>query len=519
MCGILFINNRDISPAELHDVYKLLEPRGPDDGNVYNYKKTTSLFRRLSINDQLPSGMQPFVTENYIFMCNGEIYNHVFLQDKFKYDLKGKSDCEIIPHIIKEFGIKKALSFLEGVFAFIYYDKKTEEFIIARDRIGIKPLYVSYNNGETIVSSDLKTIHALCDNCQVFAPCHFYDSSTGEMSPYDIMNFDKLPYLSLTSNDIKTKINQLIKEAVKIRCETTERPFGCFLSGGLDSSLVAAIVSKHVPGKLKTFSVGLQNATDLIAAKQVADYIGSDHHELILTESEMLDAIPGVIQQIESYDVTTVRASTPMVLLSRWIKQNTDVTVLFSGEGADELSGSYRYFDKSPNPLETQRECTRLLNDLHLFDVLRCDKSVSGCGLEPRVPFLDFNFVNFYMRIDPVLKSNKQIEKKLLRESFEDDNLLPSSILYRKKEAFSDGCSSRDKSWYEIIRDYCETIIDDNEYLNHSLEHIQPLSKEAFWYRTLFENYYPNKGYLVPYYWTQKWTGSDNAPISARELD
>lgn len=282
-----------------------------------------------------------------------------------------------------------------------------DENVIVTEETIINPLKIlNKNNGVFIdiffytnISDDI--IHSSnSKDRQVFAPCHFYDSSTGEMSPYDIMNFDKLPYLSLTSNDIKTKINQLVKEAVKIRCETTERPFGCFLSGGLDSSLVAAIVSKHVPGKLKTFSVGLQNATDLLAAKQVADYIGSDHHELILTESEMLDAIPGVIQQIESYDVTTVRASTPMVLLSRWIKQNTDVTVLFSGEGADELSGSYRYFDKSPNPLETQRECTRLLNDLHLFDVLRCDKSVSGCGLEPRVPFLDFNFVNFYMRID-----------------------------------------------------------------------------------------------------------------------
>ena len=289
----------------------------------------------------------------------------------------------------------------------------------------------------------------------------------------------------MSVNDIKNTIKSKLETAVKIRCDNTDRPVGCFLSGGLDSSLVAALVSKFMKNKIKTFSVGLEGATDLIAARKVADYIGSEHHELIVSEQDMLNAIPKVIERIETYDITTVRASTPMVLLSDWIKKNHKTTVIFSGEGADELSGSYKYFDYSPSPEETQKECVRLIKDLQNFDVLRCDKCVSGSSLEARVPFLDFDFVKFYMRIPNHLKTNIIIEKHLLRESFKHDKLLPEDILYRSKEAFSDGCSSVDNSWYAIIENHCNKIIDTEQY-NKDKDHFEintPISKESYWYR------------------------------------
>ena len=301
----------------------------------------------------------------------------------------------------------------------------------------------------------------------------------------------------------------ILTNCVNIRCETTDRPVGCFLSGGLDSSLVASLVAKYMKKtKLLTFSVGMEGATDLIAARKVADYIGSEHHELVVLKEDMIAAIPRVIERIESYDITTVRASTGMVLLSDYIKKNFDTTVIFSGEGADELSGSYKYFDNAPTAEDMQAESTRLVKDLQYYDVLRCDKSVSGAGLEARTPILDMKFVDFYMRINPIYKRNHPIEKRLLREAFRPYELLPQEILDRKKEAFSDGVSDLETPWFKIIQDHCDTIISDSDFSNMVLayDHNVPFSKESLWYRQIFERFYPNRANTIPYFWLPKWT-------------
>ena len=498
-----------------------IKPRGPDNNKSVEYKDKLFVFYRLAINDLSDNGMQPFETDDFIFMCNGEIYNHKHLVNTFCYTLTSESDCEIIPYLIRDFGIEVALSMIQGVFAFIFYDKRTDHYLVARDRVGIKSLYTGVNDKNISFCSEMKGLIDTCSYCNMFPAGNFYDSKHGTFTPYESMDFDEMNSVELSTEVIKKEIKSLLVEAVKVRCISSDRPIGCFLSGGLDSSLIAAIVCKHhTDGKVKTFSVGLENATDLLAARKVATHIGSDHHELILTEKQMLDAIPMVIKRIESYDITTVRASTPMVLLSDWIKEHFDTTVIFSGEGADELSGSYKYFNNSPGFTETQIECTRLLKDLQYFDVLRCDKCVSGSGLEARVPFLDFNFVKFYMRIHPSLKDNSQIEKLLLRESFKDDDILPLDILYRKKEAFSDGCSSVENSWFDIINTHCDRIISDQEYDTglaiFDKLHIKPISKESYWYLTIFCEYYPGQEHIVPYFWLPKWTNMKKPPISAR---
>jgi asparagine synthase (glutamine-hydrolysing) len=517
MCGILFSENQPPSPI-IDASCKLLRPRGPDDEQLVYEGGHLFAFFRLAINDLTTNGMQPFVRSDFVFICNGEIYNSEHLRslcpDAF---FVSTSDCEVVPHIIHKYGIDAALQMLHGVFAFVYFDRVKKVFYVARDAIGVKSLYSGSKRGESnlLVSSEMKALHPICDDVSMFPAGHYYSSEIRTTTRWCNMDFN--PRISSGINKyvrgmLMTNIEKRLREAVRVRLETSDRQVGCFLSGGLDSSLVAAIASEMYKqknkGKIKTFSVGMENATDLLAAKQVAEHIGSEHHELIVTPKEMLDAIPRVIQRIESYDTTTVRASTGMVLLSDYIRDNFPTTVLFSGEGADELSGSYKYFDNAPDPQSMQDESVRLVNDLQYFDVLRCDKSVSGSSLEARTPFFDMNFVNYYMRLDPVVKSNAFIEKALLRETFSHTNLLPHHLLYRRKEAFSDGCSSLEKPWFKIIQDHCENLISDDMFQKEvdKISHNKPESKEALWFRLCFEKYYPGRGDIVPYLWLPKWT-------------
>jgi asparagine synthase (glutamine-hydrolysing) len=304
---------------------------------------------------------------------------------------------------------------------------------------------------------------------------------------------------------------------------------GCLLSGGLDSSIISALVAENFLNKkdLHTFSIGLKDSVDLKYAKVVAEYLGTTHHEIIVSEKEMLESIPEVIKQIESFDITTIRASTPMYLLSKYIKNNTNIKVVFSGEGSDEASGSYIYFHNAPNPLEFQNECLRLLQDLHYFDLLRADKTTSGNGLELRVPFMDINFLKFYMSIDPKLKMPKNfgIEKYILRKSFE--NILPKNIIYRTKEAFSDGISSQTNSWFNIIQKYINEKISDLEFSStiESMKSLNlpiiPETKESLYYYLTYKSFYKdfiNYNFIIPYYWLPKWSGDIKEP-SARVLE
>ena len=301
----------------------------------------------------------------------------------------------------------------------------------------------------------------------------------------------------------------------------SERPVGCLLSGGLDSSLITALVAKHFKKEdLCTFSIGFEGSEDLKYAKIVADHLNTRHFEYIVTEQMMIQSIEDVIRDIETYDITTIRASTPMYLLSKYIKNNTDITVLFSGEGSDEASGSYMYFHNAPDSNSFNKETVRLLKDLQYFDVLRSDKSTASNGLEVRVPFLDKEFLQYYMQIDPDLKiPNGKIEKYLLRKAF-DNGLLPDEILWRSKEAFSDGVSSKKKSWFEILQCHINNIITDEEFEESAskYKHNPPKLKEALYYRRIFDKHFSNRDSIIPYYWLPKWNGEINDP-SARILN
>lgn len=500
----------------------VIMPIGPKSNNLF-------VFHRLSIMDTSMEGAQPMMhpnDSNIILMCNGEIYNNLQLKEKYKIKTKSGSDCEVILHLYQMFGIEKTVKLLDGVFAFIIYDGNTNTFYAGRDSIGVRSMYIGYTKDNSIViSSELKSVSPLCLTSRHFMPGTWWCSK----KPRKFNFFNRLQfsyYTTLSATDyseleVSKKVVSLLETAVHKRM-MSEREIGCFLSGGLDSSLVTALVAKEYddPKKLHTYSIGMEGSTDLYYADMVAKYIGTTHHEVIVTEDDMLQAIPEVVRMIESYDTTTVRASTPMYLLSKWIKQNTNTTVVFSGEGSDELSGSYMYFHNCPNVRAFQTETSRLVQDLFYFDVLRCDKSVAGAGLEPRVPFLDMDFINYYMQIPPEYKLPRNgIEKYFLRKAFEPLNLLPSEVLWRTKEAFSDGVSAVENSWNTIIKHFVDKQITDETFTwqKDLYNENTPSLKETLFYRRIFDEEYPNCAHLVPYYWLPKWTDDVDDP-SARVL-
>tara|TARA_B110000881_G_scaffold183509_1_gene170736 strand:- start:318 stop:1949 length:1632 start_codon:yes stop_codon:yes gene_type:complete len=500
----------------------VIMPIGPKSNNLF-------VFHRLSIMDTSMEGAQPMMhpnDSNIILICNGEIYNNLQLKEKYKIKTKSGSDCEVILHLYQMFGIEKTVKLLDGVFAFIIYDGNTNTFYAGRDSIGVRSMYIGYTKDNSIViSSELKSVSPLCLTSRHFMPGTWWCSK----KPRKFNFFNRLQfsyYTTLSATDyseleVSKKVVSLLETAVHKRM-MSEREIGCFLSGGLDSSLVTALVAKEYddPKKLHTYSIGMEGSTDLYYADMVAKYIGTTHHEVIVTEDDMLQAIPEVVRMIESYDTTTVRASTPMYLLSKWIKQNTNTTVVFSGEGSDELSGSYMYFHNCPNVRAFQTETSRLVQDLFYFDVLRCDKSVAGAGLEPRVPFLDMDFINYYMQIPPEYKLPRNgIEKYFLRKAFEPLNLLPSEVLWRTKEAFSDGVSAVENSWNTIIKHFVDKQITDETFTwqKDLYNENTPSLKETLFYRRIFDEEYPNCAHLVPYYWLPKWTDDVDDP-SARVL-
>jgi asparagine synthase (glutamine-hydrolysing) len=528
MCGIFgCLKNRDSLSTNEIEFYntcsKKIEQRGPDNTkSITLANKLHLVFYRLSINDLSELGNQPLILDDkYYLICNGEIYNHTFLEKKYGIQTHGRSDCEIILHLYKKFGIKKTLNLISGYFAFILYDLELDVTYVARDPIGVRSLYIGYNNDINCFCSELKGLHDI-DNItisQFKAGCYWSSESKSYTRYYSYEYKDNK--LSLDNSLIKCR--ELFTEAVNKRF-MFERPFGVFLSGGLDSSLVASLVAKKNRemgfGRIHTFSIGFSGSTDLKYAKLVADHIDSIHHEVVVTHDDMLKAIPEVIRQTETWDTTTIRASTPMYLLSKYIHENTDIVVIFSGEGSDEASGSYLYFHNAPNKLEFSKECVRLLKDLHFFDCLRCDKSTSAHSLEVRVPFLDKEFLDFYMSVNVHYKVPKDnMEKWFIRKAFDLDNLLPKEVLWRKKEAFSDGVSSVEKSWYQVIQEFVDKEVTDSEFCGQNeFYYCRPLLKESYYYRKLFRQYYPNRDTVVPYYWLPKWSGNITDP-SARVLN
>ena len=531
MCGIFaLLNKYRIITQDERLCGNNIQHRGPDNTRYVEFNDGHILFgfHRLAINDLSHLGDQPLQLDNqYYLICNGEIYNHRELAQKYNIITKSSSDCEIILHLYKLIGIEQTLNEISGYFAFILLDVSLSNLIIARDPIGVRALYyaITNDNSEISVCSELKGIplehHS---SVRQFPPGNWMEYNIETLSskttPYYLYDYPIIPSTIMNQESQFITMRELFENAVAKRF-MTDRPFGVFLSGGLDSSLVAALVAKkNAPSKIHSFSIGMIGSTDLAKARIVADHIGSIHHEVVVSAQEMLDAQPDVIRALETYDTTTIRAGTPMYLLSKYIKKNTNIVVVFSGEGSDEASGSYLYFHNAPSPGEFQNECVRLLRDLSYFDCLRCDKAVAAHGLEVRVPFLDKEFLYEYMRVPIEWKQPRDgMEKWFIRQAFEGMGLLPHEILWRKKEAFSDGVSSIEKSWFQIIQTHVDSIITDAEFEGNKdiIQPNPPALKESYYYRKIFDSYFPGCAHTVPYYWLPKWSGNTTDP-SARVL-
>ncbi len=536
MCGIFAYLGIKIAPGILEKEYLKTLKRGPDNNILKTITNNLTFgFHRLSIMDPSFKGNQPLFhpTKPYCVICNGEIYNFKKLVDDNNFSTYSNSDCEVILYLYDKYGIEKTLEMLDSEsFAFCLYDGEKNELIVARDRFGVRPLFVGNNSdGEFIFASEAKSICNLLDcekdSLNQFTPGCWKSYSLTDYSSSEYNRYYNHIYPEMETKNIPEiclNIREKLTNAVKKRL-MSERPIGCLLSGGLDSSLVSALVArefkKQNKGTLNTFAIGIKGSTDLYYAQKVADYIGSVHHSIELEEKDFLNALPEVIYNIESYDTTTVRASTGNYLVGKYIKENTDITVVFNGDGSDEQSG-YIYLKNAPNEKEFKDECSRLLSEIHYFDVLRSDRSLSSnWSLETRAPYLDTDFVNYYMSVNTELKMyNDRIEKYLLRLAFDDDNLLPKEVLWRKKEAFSDGCSSNKRSWHKIIQEHVDTQITDTEFNDNkdTFEINKPILKETYYYRKIFESHYKGFGGIIPHFWMPKWSGNMKDP-SARELD
>ncbi|XP_072996793.1 asparagine synthetase [glutamine-hydrolyzing] 2 [Typha latifolia] len=507
MCGILAVLGcSDPSLARRSRIIELsrrLRHRGPDWSGIHTYQDCYLAHQRLAIIDPT-SGDQPLYNEDksIIVTVNGEIYNHEELRAKLKsHNFRTGSDCEVIAHLYEEYG-EDFVNMLDGMFSFVLLDTRDKSFIAARDAIGITPLYMGWGlDGSIWFASEMKALSDDCERFVSFLPGHLYSSKRGGLQrwynpQWYSEGIPSTPYDSLA-------LREAFEKAVTKRL-MTDVPFGVLLSGGLDSSLVAAVASRHLAeakvsrqwgSQLHTFCIGLKGSPDLKAAKEVADYLGTLHHELHFTVQEGIDALEEVIYHVETYDVTTIRASTPMFLMSRKIK-SLGVKMVLSGEGSDEIFGGYLYFHKAPNKEEFHMETCRKIKALHLYDCLRANKSTSAWGVEARVPFLDKNFIDIAMDIDPEWKMIRpdlgRIEKWILRNAFDDDEnpYLPKHILYRQKEQFSDGVGY---SWIDGLKDHANLHVTDAMLMNASFVYPEntPTTKEGYYYRTIFERFFP----------------------------
>ena len=527
MCGIWAIIGRRASVIERDQCSHRLENRGPENTRIEDVGSTTLGFTRLALNGLGHTGMQPMRSGDIHWICNGEIYNWRHLQNRHGLQVEGTSDCAILGSLWLRFRDDPCTFFraLDGVFALILVDEERGIVTIGRDPYGVRPLFCVYNEEVTIYASEMKALVALLPG----EPIHHVKPGTYVQLTMDgrllstkrwhTVPWIKNPFLSY-EEEAMAALRVSLMEAVRKRL-LTERPVAALLSGGVDSSLIAALVQRELQamGKppLETFTIGFEGSPDLLHAHEVAKWIGSRHTEIIMTPDEFFDAIQPVIRDIESYDITTVRASVGNWLVSREISRRTDAKVVFNGDGADEVFGSYLYFFRAPDEDAFESESNRLLEEIHQFDVLRSDRSISSHGLEPRTPFLDKQFVATARSIATHLIRpihGVQPEKHLLRKAFEPMRLLPPSVLWRQKEAFSDGVSSIYRSWYQEIQDHMEPI----EVSKRVYTHVPPLTKEARYYRDLFHEYYGLEGQgVIGHFWMPKWSGETTDP-SARTL-
>mmetsp|Transcript_1425 Transcript_1425/g.2017 ORF Transcript_1425/g.2017 Transcript_1425/m.2017 type:complete len:593 (+) Transcript_1425:100-1878(+) len=512
-CGILAIFDSSLNTDQLRkqtlECSKLLRHRGPDWNGIVLEGPHAIAHERLAIVDP-ESGEQPLISqdENIILSVNGEIYNYKELQAELKtpYNFRTNSDCEVIIPLYQEHGID-FIKKLRGMFSFVLYDKKQNRYIAVRDHMGITPMYMGYGqDGSVIFSSELKGLIHVSQEFKAFPPGHYYDSNDQSLHQWYQPSWAD-GRVTDTALDLP-KVKAAFETAVQRRM-MADVPWGVLLSGGLDSSLVASIAKRKVErGEMKSvmnevhsFSIGLEGSPDLAAAKKVADFLGTEHHNYTFTVQDGIDAIEEVIYHLETYDVTTIRASTPMFLMSRKIK-SIGIKMVLSGEGADEVFGGYLYFHKAPNREEFHHECVRKLQALHLFDCLRANKATSAWGIEARVPFLDQDFLELAMNIDAKEKMidmpSGRIEKWIMRAAFDDekDPYLPREVLYRQKEQFSDGVGY---SWIDGLKEYAENMVNDQQmqHAKFRFPHNTPQTKEAYLYRSIFDSHFPDPAQLT----------------------
>jgi asparagine synthase (glutamine-hydrolysing) len=605
MCGIFaLLNNTNIPRTFVTKEFEKGKHRGPEFSVFKNVMIQADFgFHRLAINGLNDESNQPIIVKDIALICNGEIYNYKELYEDMSIKPVTGSDCEVIIHLYLKYGIEHTLQMLDGVFSFVLVDyrlhNKDAKMYVARDPYGVRPLYAlrsvnedyqkvmeanefmpAYDKNMYAFASELKELTELKSamNDNRFAPSQYiYEIEQFQPGTYSTFQLhytvnnkwveieknaryhttgfhtnihDMTEHFTDIDNAIKT-IQKYLQDAVNKRCDATERPVACLLSGGLDSSLITALVNeytiKHNLPKLETYSIGLEGSDDLRHARIAADYLGTNHTEIILSEQDFLRAIPDVIKDIESYDTTTVRASIGNWLLGKYISEHSEAKVIFNGDGSDELTGGYLYMRCAPDSIEFDKECRRLLSDIYLYDVLRSDKSISSHGLEPRTPFLDRTWTQQYLSLPAHLrrfKDSSVTEKHMLRMSFSSsyfknskgEALLPNEILWRKKEAFSDGVSKQTRSLYEIIQEFTDRQISDLVDIKENVNkndfkamceasptmsevngHLTPDTSEQFYYRYLFELNYKGMGKIVPYFWMPKYVNAKDA--SARTLD
>ncbi len=518
MCSIMGYCSRSAAFDVFMKGFEKTISRGPDDTRVVQTGDGLLGFHRLAIMGPAPSGMQPFKLGDSYVVCNGEIYGF----EKFKKELSGKytfesdSDCEILLPMYQEYGTDM-FSMLDAEFACILYDGDKREFIAARDPIGIRPLYYGYDkDGAVIFASEAKNLVGLTDKIMPFPPGHYYKD--GQFICYcDITKVDTVCHYDLET--VCKSIHEKLVAGVEKRL-VADAKVGFLLSGGLDSSLVCAIAAKKSKEPIKTFAIGMsEDAIDLKYAKQVADYIGSDHTEVYMTPEEVLSSLENVIQLLGTYDITTIRASMGMYLVCKAIHEQNDIRVLLTGEISDELFG-YKYTDFAPDAAAFQKEAQKRIHELHMYDVLRADRCISVNSLEARVPFGDLDFVKYVMAVDPELKLNTYGKGKyLLRHAFEEGDYLPDEILWREKAAFSDAVGH---SMVDYLKEYAEKQYTDEEFESRckSYTHARPFTKESLLYREIFEKYYPGQAEMVADFWmpNREWEGCDVNDPSARVL-
>jgi asparagine synthase (glutamine-hydrolysing) len=519
MCAILAYEGEEVSEDYFKGLLERTASRGPDKSRTLKVKNGWLGFNRLAIMGLNCKGMQPFELNGNAVICNGELYGFTYLRDYLKslgYSFDSDSDCEILLPLYEKLGTAM-FSMLDAEFACVIYDGEKGKFIAARDPIGIRPLYYGYDNDKHIVfASEPKNLTGVCDRIEPFPPGHYYED--GKFICYRDMTKVK----EVRTDNLETVIENIHDKlllGIKKRLQA-DAPVGYLLSGGLDSSLVCGVAARLSEKPIETFAIGMDiDAIDLKYAREVADYIHSNHHEVIITKQDVIDAIDPVIHALGTYDITTVRASIGMYLLCKWIHENTDIKVVLTGEISDELFG-YKYTDFAPSAEAFQEEAEKRIRELHMYDVLRADRCISVNSLEARVPFGDLDFVDYVMSIDPAKKLNTYGKGKfLLRKAFEKDEFIPRSILMREKAAFSDavGHSLRD----DII-EYAEATYTDAAFEagKAKYSHATPFTKESLLFRDIFEKYYENQSHMVVDFWmpNKSWKGCDVNDPSARVL-